>query len=75
MLKCSNTYVDGFGAVGRPWGEVGLPFTAAGYWTGTVNSDAPDGSWMIFPGGNVVYVVVYVSGGLQSRLSHVVCVP
>ena len=60
--------VDGFGKLGTPL-PAGLPKGL--YWTGTVNSDLPDYSYVVtdFGGGLVD------NGVLKSRDHRVACVP
>ena len=62
--------IDGFGAPGRPWSEVGLP--SAFYWTGTEYSDRPGDSWFVDGvGGDSVDV----HNHHQGNAFRVVCVP
>ncbi|MDR0777347.1 MAG: hypothetical protein LBE81_12025 [Azonexus sp.] len=63
-----NAVIDGFGALGSPWAGR-LP--SGLYWTGTVNSDYPNYSYVVtdFGGGLVD------NGVLQSLDNRVLCVP
>ena len=61
--------IDGFGDVGRPWAEVGLPFDW--YWTGTENSDSPGLSWIVDDYGGGVSIV----DRRQSAALRAACVP
>ena len=65
-----NASIDGFGNVGRPWAEVGLP--ADFYWTGTRLLGHPDNSWGVGGRGGTVSVS---DPHLQILGYHVACVP
>ena len=65
-----DTPIDGFGVSGAPW--PGLP--SGSYWTSTVIADRQGASWRV-DDGCVDGGVGVVTGGLQSSLNRVVCVP
>ena len=71
--RVAGTRIDGFGALGRPWVEVGLPGDST-YWAGTEGGDRPGTAWIIARDGsnNVHTNGRYRQDSLSGRA---VCVP
>jgi hypothetical protein len=63
------THIDGFGKLGRPWNEVGMD--SVNYWTGTVQSEGQDRSWIV----HVNVGRVSATSRRQDDTIRVVCVP
>lgn len=68
------THIDGFGAEGRPWAEVGLP-SGYEYWTGTEYPDNPRYSWFVYSRDGKVFITDGVGYYNKFNYLRVVCVP